>query len=138
MALTPEQHSEIASAYESAANDSSVPVVQRVAFARKAESFRLLAKLAAKHPASSQRRAPRQVNPADIRREIYENLAKKRSAPSVNRAESETPAHLQALERLALRWCLFRLETRTFGRYAPLHPRPGLPRPTDRSSPAKH
>ena len=132
MALTPEQHSEIASAYESAASDSSVPPEQRAVFARKAESFRLLAKLAAKQPAPAQRRALLPATAADIRREIFENLAKKRSAPRDKRAEPEMPAHIQTLERLALRWRLFKLETRTFGRYAPLHPRPGS------STPAKH
>jgi hypothetical protein len=132
MALTPEQHLELASAYESAANDSLIPPEQRAAFARKAELFRLLAKLAAKQAASVQQKAPRPASDADIRREIFENLAKKRSAPSRKRAEPETPAHVQALTQLALRWRLFRLETRTFGRYAPLHPQAG------RSIPAKH
>jgi hypothetical protein len=135
MALTPEQHSELANAYESAASDSLVPQEQRAAFARKAELFRLLAKLAAKQLAvkqtpSPQRRAPTQVNPADIRREIFENVVKKRSSPSKS-AEAEMPAHIQAVDRLALRWRLFKLETRTFGRYAPLHPHSG------RSTPAK-
>jgi hypothetical protein len=134
MALTPEQHSEIASGYESAARDRLVPPEQRAAFARKAELYRLLAKLAAKQlaakqVASPQRRPLRQINPTDIRREIFENLARKQSGPSVKRAESETPAHIQALERLALRWRLFKLETRTFGRYAPLHP--GRPTPAN-------
>ena len=132
MALTPEQHSEIASAYESAAADSFLSAEQKAAFARKAELFRLLAKLGAKQPAPARPKAPTPVKPADIRREIFENLAKKRSAGGCDRAEPEPPAHVQALTQLALRWRLFRLETRTFGRYAPLHPRPG------RSAPAKH
>ena len=132
MALTPEQHYELANAYESAASDRLVPPEQRAAFARKAELFRLLAKLAAKQAASAQQRTPRPSNADDIRREIFENLAKKRSAPSRKLAELETPAHVQALTRLALRWRLFQLETRTFGRHAPLHARPG------RSIPAKH
>lgn len=132
MALTPEQHSEIASAYESAAADSFLSAEQRAAFARKAELFRLLAKLGAKQPAPARPKAPTPAKAADIRREIFENLAKKRSARGGDRAEPEPPAHVQALTQLALRWRLFRLETRTFGRYAPLHPRPG------RSAPAKH
>ncbi len=132
MALTPEQHSELASAYESAASDSLVPPEQRAAFARKAELYRLLAKLAAKQAASAQRKAPSPATAADIRREIFEKLAKERSDRSDNRAEPETPAHVQALTQLALRWRLFKLETKTFGRYAPLHPRPV------RSTPAKH
>ena len=82
MALTPEQHSELANAYESAASDRLVPPEQRAAFARKAELFRLLAKLAAKQAASAQQKAPSPTKADDIRREIFENLAKKRSAPS--------------------------------------------------------
>jgi hypothetical protein len=122
MALTPEQHAELASAYESAASDRLIPPEQRVAFARKAELFRLLAKLGAKRPAAARPKLRTPANPADIRREIFDNLAKKRSAPSGKRAKPEAPAHVQALERLGLRWRLFKLETRTFGRYAPLHP----------------
>ena len=132
MALTPEQHAEIASAYESAAADSLLPPEQRAAFARKAEMFRLLAKLAAKQAASPQHRAARPITAADLRRETFEHLAKKRSAPSGGRREPETPAHVQALTQLALRWRLFKLETKTFGRYAPLHARPGP------STPPKH
>jgi hypothetical protein len=132
MALTPEQYSEIASGYESAANDRLVPPEQRAAFARKAELYRLLAKLAAKQLASAQRRAPNPATAADVRREVFEHLASKRSRPTGKPTESETPAHIQALERLALRWRLFKLETRTFGRYASLHPRPG------RSTPANY
>jgi hypothetical protein len=131
MALTVEQYSEIASAYASAAGDGLIQPEQREAFAKKAESFRLLAKLAAKQ-ASAQRKAPAN----DVRREIFEHLAKKRSRASDKRAEPETPAHIQALERLALRWRLFQLETRTFGRYVPLHPRPGRPAPANYRPPA--
>jgi hypothetical protein len=123
MALTPEQHAEIASAYESAAADSFISAEQRAAFARKAELFRLLAKLAAKQAASVRQRAPSPAKGADMRREIFENIVKKRS-PNRKRGEPETPAHVQALTQLGLRWRLFRLETKTFGRYAPLHARP--------------
>ena len=124
MALTPEQHAEIASAYESAAGDSFISAEQRAAFARKAELFRLLAKLAAKQAVSVQQKAPSPAKGADMRREIFENIVKKRSASSRERGEPETPAHVQALTQLGLRWRLFRLETKTFGRYAPLHARP--------------
>jgi len=48
MVLTPEQHSQIATAYEKAAADEMVPPPQREAFARKADWFRLLARVAAK------------------------------------------------------------------------------------------
>ncbi|HZP08927.1 hypothetical protein [Methyloceanibacter sp.] len=124
MALTPEQHLEIASAYESAASDASLPEEQRARFAKKAESFRLLAKLAAKQTASARQRVRTPIDASELRRQIFEHLEKKRSTPNQQRAEPETPPHIQALEQLALRWRLFKLETRTFGRYAPLHPRP--------------
>jgi uncharacterized protein (DUF2252 family) len=126
MVLTVEQYSEIASGYASAAADGFIQPEQREAFAKKAECFRLLAKLAAKQ-ASAQHKAPAN----DVRREIFEHLTKKRSRASDKCAKPETPAHIQALERLALRWRLFKLETRTFGRYAPLHPRPGRPTPAN-------
>lgn len=48
MALTPEQHSLIAAAYQSAADDHNVPPQHRKAFARKAAWFRMLASLGAK------------------------------------------------------------------------------------------
>ena len=44
MALTPEQHAEIAAVYDKCAADQTVPRPQRTAFARKAEMFRLGAK----------------------------------------------------------------------------------------------
>ena len=50
MVLTPEQHSEIAAVYDKCAADYMVPAAQRAAFARKAEMFRLLARLGAKRP----------------------------------------------------------------------------------------
>jgi hypothetical protein len=48
MALTPEQNLQIAAAYEKAATDYTVPPQHRKAFARKAEWFRMLARLGAK------------------------------------------------------------------------------------------
>ena len=48
MVLTPEQHSQIAAVYEKCAGDYMVPAPQRSAFARKAEMFRMLARLGAK------------------------------------------------------------------------------------------
>ena len=48
MALTPEQHLQIAAAYEKAATDYAVPPQHRKAFARKAEWFRMLARVGAK------------------------------------------------------------------------------------------
>jgi hypothetical protein len=49
MALTAEQHSQLATAYEKAAADRMVPAQQQVAFARKAHWFRILARLAEKN-----------------------------------------------------------------------------------------
>jgi hypothetical protein len=48
MPLTPEQHSNIAAAYDSAAFDISLSAHTRAAFARKADWFRLLACVAEK------------------------------------------------------------------------------------------
>ena len=48
MALSPQQHWRIAEAYESAAADYAVPPQHRKAFARRAELFRMLARLGAK------------------------------------------------------------------------------------------
>ena len=48
MALSADQHSRIATAYDKAAADQMVPAPQRAAFTRKAEWFRLLARIAAK------------------------------------------------------------------------------------------
>ena len=53
MALTAEQHSRIAAAYDKAAADQMVPAPQRAAFASKAEWFRLLAHIAAKKKAKA-------------------------------------------------------------------------------------
>ena len=48
MGLTPEQYSQIAKTYDSAAADHMMPPHQRTAFARKAEWYRMLARLGAK------------------------------------------------------------------------------------------
>ena len=48
MSLRPEQHSHIAAAYVKAAFDTSLPAYTRVAFAKKAAWFRLLARVAEK------------------------------------------------------------------------------------------
>ena len=45
MSLTPEQHSHIAAAYDKAAFDVSLPAHTRAAFAKKADWFRLLARI---------------------------------------------------------------------------------------------
>ena len=48
MSLRPEQHSHIAAAYDSAAFDISFPAHTRAAFAKKANWFRLLARVGEK------------------------------------------------------------------------------------------
>ena len=48
MFLRPEQHSHIAAAYDKAAFDISLPAQTRAAFAKKADWFRLLARVAEK------------------------------------------------------------------------------------------
>ena len=53
MVLTPEQHTQIAEVYDKCAADQMVPRPHREAFARKAEWFRMLARLGAK-PKSKQ------------------------------------------------------------------------------------
>jgi len=57
MALTAEQHSQIATVYENAAADRMVPPQQQAAFALKANWFRLLARIAAKNEAAAASRA---------------------------------------------------------------------------------
>ena len=52
MALTAKQHSQIAMTYQKAAVDRRVPPQARVAFAHKADWFRMLARIAAKKEAA--------------------------------------------------------------------------------------
>jgi hypothetical protein len=67
MALTAEQHSQIAGAYDKAAGDQMVPAPQRAAFARKAEWFRLLAHIAAKKEAKALPKRERPQLPENLR-----------------------------------------------------------------------
>jgi hypothetical protein len=60
MAFTAEQHSQIATVYEKAAADRMVPPQQRAAFARKAEWFRMLARIGAKKETAA---APKKERP---------------------------------------------------------------------------
>jgi len=53
MLLTAEQHCRIATAYENAAADMRVPPPHRTAFARKADWFRMLARIRAKRDAAA-------------------------------------------------------------------------------------
>jgi hypothetical protein len=124
MAFTPEQHAEIAASYANAATDLFVSPKQREVFARKAEFFRLMAKLAAKksaaqaaEPSRIEQAASQQAQEAPpsggaLPKAVEEFLERTGSAES----GPPTPAHIMALMHLALRWRLFRLETETFGR----------------------
>jgi len=49
MALTAEQHAQLASAYDKAAEDCLIPPEQQTAFARKANWYRVLARLSEKN-----------------------------------------------------------------------------------------
>jgi hypothetical protein len=49
MALTAEEHAQLAAAYEKAAGDCLIPLEQQAAFARKANCVRILARLAEKN-----------------------------------------------------------------------------------------
>jgi len=119
MALTSEQHAEIAASYAKAASDLFISPQQRDVFARKAEFFRLMAKLAAKKSASAQAadppapKQPETIPSGDaLPKAVEEFLERSGSTES----SPPTPAHVMALMHLALRWRLFRLETETFGR----------------------
>jgi hypothetical protein len=127
MALTAEQHEEIAASYADAATDLFVSPKQREAFARKAEFFRLLAKLAAKKNASSKGAAspkkeiaPKELSDTapsgDALPKAIESFLKRSKTGASTESSPPTPAHMMALMHLALRWRLFRLETETFGR----------------------
>lgn len=54
MALTAEQHSQLAIAYEKAAADRMVSVEQREAFSRKAHWFRIQARITEKNERTAQ------------------------------------------------------------------------------------
>ena len=132
MALTAEQHEEIAASYADAATDLFSSPKQREAFARKAEFFRLMAKLAAKKNAASQATAsPRRETTSkeasntgpsgDALPKAIESFLKRNKTGASTETSPPTPAHMMALMHLALRWRLFRLETETFGRSQAKH-----------------
>ena len=62
MALTPEQHAQIAAVYDKCAADHMVPPQHRAAFARKAEMFRMLARLGAKPKSTPTPRTPQKAS----------------------------------------------------------------------------
>ena len=65
MSLRPEQHSHIAAAYDKAAFDISLPAQTRAAFARKADWFRLRARVGKKIEAAlaKQKAREKESNP---------------------------------------------------------------------------
>src|SRR5690242_21011236 len=88
MPLKAEQHCHIAAAYDKAAFDISLPAHTRVAFARKADWFRLLARVAEKRE--------RATLPTDAARKPQE-------APlEIGRATSELQSHVNLVCRLLL------------------------------------
>jgi hypothetical protein len=109
MALTAEQYSQLAAANERAAADPFVPAKQSSDFAKKADLYRLLAKLAAKLEArnvSSNKGAGRLSRSADRK-------LPKRPPPPLDekptQKEPETSEYLQAVRLLSLRWRLLQL-----------------------------
>jgi hypothetical protein len=79
MSLKAEQQSQVATVYEKAAADMRIPAPQRAAFARKAEWFRLLARLRAKKEAKAATEA-RKMNGRKLRedvRPLVENISKR-------------------------------------------------------------
>ena len=119
MALTSEQHAEIAASYAKAASDLFISPQQRDVFARKAEFFRLMAKLAAKKSAAqaadppAPKQPPETIPSGDALPKAVEEFLERSGS---NESSPPTAAHVMALMHLALRWRLFRLETETFGR----------------------
>jgi hypothetical protein len=65
MPLTPEQHSHIAAAYDKAAFDISLPAQTRAAFAKKADWFRLLARIGEKRERAVSNASVAKKSPAD-------------------------------------------------------------------------
>jgi hypothetical protein len=63
MPLSPQQHSHIAAAYDKAAFDIGFPARTRAAFAKKADWFRLLARVGEKKLAAIQQSEGPQPNP---------------------------------------------------------------------------
>jgi hypothetical protein len=86
MVLSPQQHLQIAEVYDKCAADYMVPPPQRAAFARKAELFRMLARLRAK-PKSVPRPRPQ-----------------KASAPSSESADTLSNPGMVSLARNLFAW----------------------------------
>jgi hypothetical protein len=81
MTLTAEQHSQIATVYDKAAADEMVPPPQRAAFARKAEWFRMLARIEAKKAAAASKRERPHEARSDAVRPLVETVPMKGAGP---------------------------------------------------------
>jgi len=77
MTLTAEQHSQIATVYDKAAADDMVPPPQRAAFARKAEWFRMLARIQSKKAAATSKKERPTEARSDIVRRLVETVPMK-------------------------------------------------------------
>jgi hypothetical protein len=117
MALTAEQYSDLATTCDGAAADILVPSQQRASFAKKADYFRLLARLAAKQEAAVQAAKLGAKIEANPPQPVAGSLPPDFLRRPKKRAQDgpETPAYHLALMHLALRWRLFKLTTETFG-----------------------
>ena len=93
MALTPEQHAQIAAVYDKCAADYMVPAPHRAAFARKAEMFRMLARLGAKPKSAPTPRTPQKAS----------NPAKERGATLGNSGMLSAARHLFAWPDISLK-----------------------------------
>ena len=65
MTLTPDHHLQIAAVYDKCAADHMVPQQHRAAFARKAEWFRMLARLGAKPKSATPQKASASAKSAE-------------------------------------------------------------------------
>jgi len=63
MLLSPQQHSHIAAAYDKAAFDISLPAHTRAAFAKKADWFRLLARVGKKRASGTRETKTQEPQP---------------------------------------------------------------------------
>ena len=97
MALTAEQHSQIATVYDKAAADKmGIPPQQRAAFARKAHWFRMLARIRAKKEAAAAV-ASTEKRPQEARPEAASEKQAPSNGAQTPKARYETLA--QRLER---------------------------------------
>ena len=111
MTLTPEQHAQIAAVYDKCAADHMVPPQHRAAFARKAEMFRMLARLGAK-PKST----PRPARPKKL-----PSLPMSRHTKQSRNAISGAAPICVAATSVAWRYCLPRAAPHPVSTFAVRH-----------------